>query len=330
MDLGDINASLTASAKGAGFESLNQLSERTGIRKATLIEHRRKCLGLVITAGVLAPPVAVPVREEDIQLVAPAPPPLALPGTPTPKSPTNEGSTAGPPGHRPPEATAAPTAPQPPRAPHPSGPDDAHTVGERVGYLANLIAVGNWQDRHSVVGLARQWACSEEDVERLHRYAAARVAKNRGSLAAQLEASVASVRKMRDAERDDAARYMQEAVRAFKDNHFTTAKHARKLAAMARAQQLSCQKHLDALTIMKPQALTIQIGPSVDPEFQRAWSTVRTILDALYPGASIAVEDGLAAWEDGRLDEWLAAEAGIGSGRTRVVDTTGESVERAA
>ena len=355
-DLGEINAALIAAANGTGFESLNQIVARTGIRKPTLIDHRRKCLGIDRTiftataAPVLPTPElpAEPVRYEDLQTHADTPrrgvtvdPPGSATSTKPDGTPgsVDAGVAAVPVRVAPAQAQPIATGSEdvtvaavatPPRLPPAPRVPPGDPTGDRIRLLANMITLDQWKDRASVVGMAAQWGCPEEEVERLHRFAAAKVAKNRGSFSAQLETSIASVRAMRDAERQDAERYVKEAQRAFTDGDHNQAKRARQLAAVARTQQLACQKHLDALTILKPQALTIQIGPSVDPEFQRAWATVRRILDALYPGASIAVEDGLAAWEDGRLDEWLAAETGIGSGRTQVIDTTGESVERAA
>jgi hypothetical protein len=93
------------------------------------------------------------------------------------------------------ETLAETPAPSPVTPPAQAEP---YATAKRVEDIAGLISLGQWKDRLSVVGLAARWGLPEEEVQRLHRLAAAKCRANRGALSAQAEASVGVIRELRD------------------------------------------------------------------------------------------------------------------------------------
>ncbi len=262
----------------SGAESFGSISARTGINKGSLSRHRSKCLSYGASDDV-----ATPAQE------------AAQPSA----TPTNQAAT--------PQTFA--------REPALSSPtSDAYVTAKRIEDIANTITLGNWKDRANVVVLAAQWGVSEEEVQRLHRLAAAKCRANRGPLSAQAESSVGVVRALRDAALADAKSHEAAAKLALKGDpskglppDYFAAKTAGRLASMARSSALQAQQHLDKITIDRRQSKPVQVSVSVTTEasFAAAWGVVRRILDARYPGASESVETGLAAWED-RGDDGVA------------------------
>lgn len=190
-------------------------------------------------------------------------------------------------------------------------PTAAEVAGQRVEDIANLIALGQWKDRITVVGLAGRWGIPEEEVQRLHRVAATKCRLNRGTLGAQAEVSVGVVRELRDSSFAEAKGHeasMRSAMRGDQANgvkpDHAAAETYGKLAALARKSALQAQQHLDSITIGRNGQKLVKVNVSVttDASFAAAWGIVRAVLDARYPGAGEVVETALAAWED-RGDE---------------------------
>jgi hypothetical protein len=181
----------------------------------------------------------------------------------------------------------------------------AKVTADRIGAIANLIHFGSWRDRSTVVGLSERWGIPHEEVERLHRVAAAKVRSSRGSNVAQLESSIAVTRKMRDDELANAETYDKATAEAFKAHDTSATKTARKMATFARQMALAAQTHLDKITIIRPASIVVNVGVQAQPDFAKAWDVVRRLLDAKFQGASEHVDDGLSAWED-RGEEGLA------------------------
>lgn len=260
-----------------GGESFGSISARTGINKGSLSRHRRQCLGWT-------PPdeVATPATRD------------AQPG----ETAANQGATTQPLAREHVEVAA----------------DALHVIGKRVEDIAGLITLGQWKDRLTVVGLASRWGVSEEEVQRLHRLAAAKCRANRGPLGAQAESSVGVVRELRDAALAEAKGHDAAAKAAMRSDpakgiapDYLAAKTAGRLASMARTSALQAQQHLDKITIDRRGTKPVQVNVSVTTEasFAAAWGVVRRVLDARYPGASETVETALATWED-RGDDGVA------------------------
>lgn len=261
----------------SGAESFGSISARTGVNKGSLSRHRRQCLGWV-------PPGEVADAETgDAQPVETA---------------ANQAATVRPLAREHVEASA----------------DALHVVGKRVEEIAGLITFGQWKDRVTVIGLSHRWQVPEEEVQRLHRLAAAKCRANRGPLAAQAESSVGVVRELRDDALREAKAHDAEAKAAMRSDpargiepNYLAAKTAGRLASMARTSALQAQQHLDKITIDRRGTKPVQVNVSVTAEasFAAAWGVVRRILDARYPGASETVETALATWED-RGDDGVA------------------------
>ena len=195
-------------------------------------------------------------------------------------------------------------------------PAEPYATAKRVEDIAGLISLGQWKDRLSVVGLAARWSLPEEEVQRLHRLAAAKCRANRGALSAQAEASVGVIRELRDDALAEAAYHKRAKMDALgrKPPDYEAADAAMRLRSLASKAALDAQKHLDAITLGRGPQKPVQVSVSVtaDASFAAAWSVVRRILDARHPGASEDCETALACWEDGgdpRVDEWLEETA---------------------
>lgn len=204
-------------------------------------------------------------------------------------------------------------APKPATPPVPAEP---YATAKRVEDIAGLISLGQWKDRLSVVGLAARWSLPEEEVQRLHRLAAAKCRANRGALSAQAEASVGVIRELRDDALAEAAYHKRAKMAALdrKPPDYEAADAAMRLRSLASKAALDAQKHLDAITLGRGPQKPVQVSVSVttDAAFASAWNVVRRILDARHPGAAEDCETALACWEDGgdpRVDEWLEETA---------------------
>lgn len=181
---------------------------------------------------------------------------------------------------------------------------------DRVETVANIVALGEWRDRATVLGLSERWGIHQDEVCRIHRVAAARVRQARGTHTAQLETSVAVLKKIRDGELLNAKDYEERATKALDEKKYATAKTAKKLAQAARRGAMQAQRSIDAITVARPAAVLIQVGVQADPDFALAWRSVTRILDARFPGAATHVEEGLAVLEEGgevAFERWLAA-----------------------
>ena len=197
---------------------------------------------------------------------------------------------------------------------------EPYATAKRVEDIAGLISLGQWKDRLSVVGLASRWQIPEEEVQRLHRLAAAKCRANRGALSAQAEASVGVIRELRDDALAEAAYHKRAKMDALakRPPDYEAADAAMRLRSLASKAALDAQKHLDAITLGRGPQKPVQVSVSVtaDASFAAAWNVVRRILDARHPGASEDCETALACWEDGgdpRVDEWLAETAPAGA-----------------
>lgn len=204
-------------------------------------------------------------------------------------------------------------AQRPATPPHPAEP---YATAKRVEDIAGLISLGQWKDRLSVVGLAARWSLPEEEVQRLHRLAAAKCRANRGALSAQAEASVGVIRELRDDALAEAAYHKRQKQQALdrKPPDYEAADAAMRLRSLASKAALDAQKHLDAITLGRGPQKPVQVSVSVttDAAFASAWNVVRRILDARHPGAAEDCETALACWEDGgdeRVAEWLEETA---------------------
>ena len=254
-------ADLNALLLGGG-ESFGSISARTGINKGSLSRHRRQCLGWT-------PPdeIATPATGD------------AQP----PETAANQAQPAQPLAREPVEQTV-----------------DARLLAERIETIAGLISYGGWRDRQTITGFATRWGVSEEEVQRIHRLAAAKCRANRGPISAQTEGSVGVVRGLRDAALQEAKGHDAAVKEALREKDYAAAKVAGRLASMARTSALQAQQHLDKITIERRNQKLLQVNVSVttDASFAAAWGVVRQVLDARYPGASEVVETALAAWED--------------------------------
>lgn len=253
-----------------GSESFGSISARTGINKGSLSRHRRQCLGWTPPDEVATPATADAQPDETAANQAQPAPTLA-------REPVDD--------------TGA----------------DVRLLAARVENIANGIAMGNWKDRISVVQLAAQWGVSEEEVQRIHRLAAAKCRANRGPISAQTEGSVGIVRGLRDAAIAEAKGHDAAAKAALKGDpakgikpDYAAAKVAGRLASLARTSAMQAQQHLDKITIERRGQKPVRVNVSVttDASFAAAWGVVRQVLDARYPGASEVVETALATWED--------------------------------
>lgn len=184
--------------------------------------------------------------------------------------------------------------------------DEARVLlGERIGQIANLVSLDKWNDRATVLGLVKQWGCSEQEVERLHAIASGRVRANRGNAAAQLEVAVATYKAVIAREKSYAASCYSHSLRTAMQGKGKEASMWKGLASTSSANIVATQKAIDAITIAKTQALTIQVGVSADPDFAGAMRVLATVFDALYPasdtcpGASADGEHALELWENG-------------------------------
>lgn len=247
-----------------GGESFGSISARTGINKGTLSRHRRQCLGWTPPDEVATPATADAQPPATAANQAQPAPPLAR------------------------ELVAA------------EEDGDVRLLAARVETIANGIAMGDWKDRLTVVQLATRWGVSEEEVQRIHRLAAAKCRANRGPISAQTEGSVGVIRGLRDASLAEAKGHDAAAKLALKEKDYAAAKVAGRLASMARTSALQAQQQLDKITIERRGQKPVQVNVSVttDASFAAAWGVVRQVLDARYPGASEVVETALAAWED--------------------------------
>jgi hypothetical protein len=182
----------------------------------------------------------------------------------------------------------------------------------QIKMIADLVALGQWRDRPTVLGLAERWKMPEEEVERLYAIAAGRVRANRGTTAAQLEVAVAFYKDVRDKEMAYAKDCDAAAVAAYNARKFPDAKHGKMLAQMARKTAFDAQKQIDAVTIAKAQALTIQVSVLADPDFAGAMRIVAFTLDELEsPGAARRVEKALEAFDSGgevAARQWIKQE----------------------
>lgn len=184
-------------------------------------------------------------------------------------------------------------------------------LGERIGQIANLVALDKWNDRATVLGLVKQWGCSEQEVERLYAIATSRVRSSRGNLASQLEVAVATYKGVISNAKTYAKSCYHSSQAAQLRGKPGEAKQWASLAATTASTIANTQKALDAVTIAKTQALTIQVGVTADPDFAGAFRLIARGLDALYPGGSSDVEHLLELWEvggDAVADAWLRKE----------------------
>lgn len=182
----------------------------------------------------------------------------------------------------------------------------------QIKMIADLVALGQWRDRPTVLGLAERWRMPEEEVERLYAIAAGRVKSNRGTTAAQLEVAVAFYKGIKDAEMTYAKDADAAAVAAYNARKFPDAKAGKLLAQMARKTAMDAQKQIDAITIAKATALTIQVSVLADPDFAGAMRIVAFCLDELEsPGAARRVEGALEAFDSGgeaAARQWIKQE----------------------
>ncbi len=220
-----------------------------------------------------------------------------------------QGEPAGPPPPPPPPAAAVSAL----------SAGDGDVFHERVQIVANIIAMGMWRDWSTVTTLAGQWRCSHDEVHRMH-YAAARLLKRaRGGLMEQLEASVARAHRLQIANEEQAAEYDKEALdiqkKVKKETDWTksqllsrAATSARKAALDYRNAALVAQKHRDDLTLKREAEVRVRVDFSGDPRFQEGFEVVARILDALFPGGSALLDEGVATYEaggEGALLGWL-------------------------
>jgi hypothetical protein len=165
--------------------------------------------------------------------------------------------------------------------------------------IAKLLVAGSWNGLSTVEALSDKHGLPVAEIERLHALAAAKVKAARGTLAAQLEAAVASTHWIFKDESETAARYREEARKLFEANDYNGAKAASKIATASHRLALEARKHLDDLTVKKPPTVAIHVAVMARPDFAAAFSIVAMILDGLWgPGAAARVERGLGVWED--------------------------------
>lgn len=191
--------------------------------------------------------------------------------------------------------------------------EEQRVEAERVKVVADVISAGLWADRPTVLGLAQRWGVPEEDVQRIHALAAAKVKANRGSRSAVLETSLAMTKQSLVYETQEALRAWAEAEKAEKGDPARgimpdpqATKWARKRAAMHRTQQLAFQKHYDTLLGLTSGKITLNVSYTTHPDFTAAWKVISQLLELVAPGAAPKVLEGLAVWEDDG-DEGLAA-----------------------
>lgn len=181
---------------------------------------------------------------------------------------------------------------------------------ERVRIVADTVFLGKWNDRATVIGLSKQWGIPEEEVQRIHALASAKVAANRGSRRAALESSVAATKVVRDRARDEALRAWIDAERAEKAHDPRLAKQCRKRAGQHEAQQLKFQQHLDGLLgLTGKSGVTLNVSYTTHPDFTELWRVIGRCLDTRAPGLAAKILGDIAVFEDGgdeALDEHLA------------------------
>lgn len=204
---------------------------------------------------------------------------------------------------------------------------DHDELAYRLDKVTIVVAQGLWRGISSVGLLAQQFGCTEQEVLRLHKLAAAKVAAARGGQAEQLEGSVAGIQRVIDEDTEAAASYMKEAqdalrqaksTRSLPDAHrlAEVARAANKLAHMHRTTAMAARQHLDKITIMRPEGTRIDVRVSVqaDPDFDAAFQVMALVLDAFFPGATELVTEAIGVFEEGgvpAVEEWLANRAAM-------------------
>lgn len=312
-DVGEVDATLRLT--GSASVSLSAIAASRGIPKSSLHRHRTGCLGLTWgTSATTATRLERQAERGTQDHGTPVERRTERTGTSEPAKPTVAATAKAPRARALQQPVHASPSTVTPGAVALHEDPSAKVTAERIEAIANLIHFNSWRDRATVVGLSERWKIPHADVERLHRIAAAKVRSSRGSNVAQVEASIASTRKMRDDEQANAEFYDKATLEAFKAKDVSAAKLARKLATFSRQMWLAAQTHLDKITIIKPPSISVNVNVQASPDFEKAWDVVRRILDAKFPGASDCVDTGLSTWEDRGdegLTEYLADDGAI-------------------
>ena len=200
-------------------------------------------------------------------------------------------------------------------------------VAYRLEKVTIAVAQGLWRGISSVKLLTQQFGCSEDEVMRLHRLATARVAAARGGQAAQLEGSVAIIRRIRDEDLELSAKHSADAAECIRRSKTTrdyaearslaeAARAAGKLAFQHRQLALAAQSQMDKITILRPEGTRIDVRVSVqaDPDFDAALQVISAVLDVFYPGATALVTEAIGLCDEGgvpAVEEWLANRAAL-------------------
>lgn len=326
-DAAEIDEALRAVGQ-PGAESLSGIAARLGLAKSSLHRHKAHLTAQEPGERPAADPVPHEAADDDEAASGPQDAPGEPPGNPRSSPVERDAAAHGTAEERSGTERSRAARPAKPkaalaraRAPQPAAEDHPPEVAEHIRKIADIISVGLWKGWPTVCGLSERLGIPPEEVERLHRFAAGKVASARGTLRAQLEASVATTRKLRDDDLDAAIRYDKEATDAYeqakgkKDRDdaaalYLRAKNARRLAASHRQGALAAQKHHDALTVLKPPPVAIQVNVRATPDYAGAFAVLGRAADALFgPGAAMALDEAVGVWEDGgdeALEAWLS------------------------
>lgn len=287
-DVAAIDAALRASAL-----SLSALAVQAGLNKGTLHRHREH-----LPEGPAVPETDAATGVKRPETVVTAPP------TDKTRARANHELAQESPGV---EKSTLTTDP------------DVEEFRRRLASMANIIASAADWNVASVEAFAAKWGCSTEEVERLHRLAAIKVRKARGSLAGQRETSVALLKQIIAEERAAAKEYRALLAKEIaaqellpgKERTGGFARHLQDLANKTKAGLRETIRDLNAITFLKPVQHLLQVNMlEASPDFARgAAAMVRicayhfgrgTPLPAMTAGEVQAhIEAGMAAWGEG-------------------------------
>ena len=175
----------------------------------------------------------------------------------------------------------------------------ADVTAKVLDQIAKLLVAGSWNGLSTVEALSDKHGMPVAEVQRLHVLAAAKVKAARGTLTAQLEASVAATHWIFKDETETAARYREEAAKLFEAKDYIGARAASKIATASHRLALEARRHVDDLTVKKPPNVAIHVAVMASPDFAAAFDLIAMVVDGLFgPGSAARVEEGLGVWDD--------------------------------